>query len=61
MSGEVKMIAVTQTPQKLKPCSRAHRRKVMLVELGLWGLLTGRGWVVRAAEAAIAREGLQSA
>jgi hypothetical protein len=53
------MITVTQTSKKLQPCSRAHRRKAVLVELGLWGLRTGRGWVVKAVEEAIQREGLR--
>jgi len=34
--------------------SQTH--KSVLVALGLWGVLTGRGWVVRAVEAAIVRE-----
>jgi hypothetical protein len=35
-----------------------HKRKADLVDLGLWALARGRGWLVRAVEAALVREGL---
>jgi len=34
-------------------------RKTLLVGLGQWGITTGRGWLVRAVDAAIEREGLR--
>jgi hypothetical protein len=41
--------------------SAVDTRKETLVALGLWGLVTGRGWVVKAVEAAIEQEGLRDA
>jgi hypothetical protein len=37
------------------------QRKTLLVTLGHWAILTGRGWLVRAVHAAIEREGLYHA
>jgi hypothetical protein len=37
---------------------RLSQRKVHLVDLGLWALTTGRGWLVHAVHAALVREGL---
>jgi hypothetical protein len=36
-------------------------RKDTLIALGLWAMVTGRGWLVRAVRAAIRREGLTHA
>jgi hypothetical protein len=36
-------------------------RKAMLVALGTWALLTGRGWLVHTVHAALLREGLTDA
>jgi hypothetical protein len=37
------------------------RRKALLVDLGRWGIETGRGWLVQAVTAALQREGLRDA
>jgi hypothetical protein len=34
-------------------------RKAILVALGQWAVDNGRGWIVRAVDVAIAREGLR--
>jgi len=39
--------------------SLAERRKDRLVTLGLWGLVTGRGRLAKAVEAALQRESLR--
>ena len=41
--------------------SCSAQRKLDLIDLGVWGLTTGRGWLVRAVHAAIEREGLRDA
>jgi hypothetical protein len=38
--------------------STTAQRKDDLIAIGLWGVTTGRGWLVRAVEAAFAQEGL---
>ena len=38
-----------------------HSRKTLLIELGQWAVETRRGWLVRAVDAAIEREGLRDA
>jgi len=43
------------------PIALGHSRKKTLVDLGLWAVTTGRGWLVRAVRAAIEREGLRNA
>jgi hypothetical protein len=40
------------------PYQSHYDRKATLVELGYWGLTTGRGWLVHAVHAALQREGL---
>jgi hypothetical protein len=37
------------------------QRKRDLVELGLWAVVTGRGWLVRAVHAALVQEDLRHA
>ncbi len=39
----------------------AVQRKHDLVAIGLWALAAGRGWLVRAVQAALVREGLRHA
>ncbi len=41
--------------------SHASQRKIDLVTLGLWGLATGRRWLVTAVHRALDREGLRDA
>jgi hypothetical protein len=41
--------------------SSHSQRKRALVALGLWGLATGRGWLVQAIDTALAREDLRGA
>jgi hypothetical protein len=41
--------------------SAVDTRKDILVALGLWGMVTGRGWLVKAVQAALQREGLRDA
>jgi hypothetical protein len=45
----------------LNPIAHGYPRKTTLVDLGLWAVTTGRGWLVRAVHAAIEREGLRDA
>jgi hypothetical protein len=47
------------------PVSVAHprvqhrrRRKAQLVQLGVWGMNVGKGWVVRGVQRALQQEGL---
>jgi hypothetical protein len=40
---------------------QAQQRKHDLISSGLWALITGRGWMVRAVQAALVRKGLVNA
>jgi hypothetical protein len=48
------IMMITQT-------ERNSIRKVTLVALGQWAVLTGCGWLVQAVDASIEREGLRHA
>jgi hypothetical protein len=43
----------------LATSSATEHRKGILIEIGLWAMATGRGWLVRAVKAALQREGLR--
>jgi hypothetical protein len=45
----------------LHSCASITQRKADLVAFGNWAVITGRGWLVRAVETALAREGLERA
>jgi len=44
--------------RRVHPLPRAERRKVALVSLGQWAVVTGRGWLVQAVHRALKWEGL---
>jgi hypothetical protein len=39
--------------------SKAEVRMLTLIDLGAWAIATGRGWLVKAVEIAVQREGLR--